>query len=248
MVDYIIRKVLTLLVKFAVCDDEQEIVDRISDKLRIYYPDECEIKAYTDGTTLLSDCRWDCFDAIFLDIGMPGLNGMEVAKKIRENGLKVKIIFVTNKDQLANKGYIYDAFRFVRKSNLEQELCEAAKSLSKFFSIQSEYLAFKTPEGEAILTTKDIMYFEGRGHFIYVVYNDESIRICGTLQEYEERMKKHGFIRIHKSYLVNYRHIRYVTKNNVVLDCGKELPLSRHRVDDTKMKIMFYSGNLGTTV
>lgn len=246
LVDYITRKVLTTLVKFAVCDDEQEIVDKISDKLRIYYPDECEIMAYTDGSILLSDCRWDYFDAIFLDIGMPGLNGMEIAKKIRDNGLKVKIIFVTNKDQLAYKGYIYDAFRFVRKSNLEQELCEAAKSLSKIFSEQSEYLVFKTPTGEAVLTTKDIKYFEGQGHFIYVVYNNESIRICGTLREYEERMKNHGFIRIHKSYLVNFRYIRYVTKNNVVLDCGKKLPLSRSRVDDTKMKIMFFSRNLVT--
>lgn len=241
--DYITRKVLIALVRFAVCDDERDVVDRVSDKLRVYYPDECEIRAYTDGASLLSDCRRNCFDAIFLDIGMPGLNGMEIAGKIRENDLRVKIIFVTNKNQLAYKGYIYDAFRFVRKSNLEQELCEAAKSLSKIFSVQSDHVVFKTPTGEAILTTKNIKYFKGQGHFIYVVYNDESIRICGTLREYEERMKNQGFIRIHKSYLVNFKYIRYLTKNNVVLACGKELPLSRHRVDDTKMKILFFQKN-----
>lgn len=246
LVDYINRKVLTTLVKFAVCDDEREIVDKVSDKLRVYYPGECEIRTYTDGTSLLSDCHLDCFDAIFLDIGMPGLNGMEIAKKIRESGLMAKIIFVTNKNQLAYKGYIYNAFRFVRKSNLEQELCEAVRSLSKIFSKQSEYLVFKTPTGETILTTKDIKYFEGHGHFIYVVYNDESIQICGTLRECEEQIKNYGFIRIHKSYLVNFRHIHSVTKDNVVLDCGKELPLSRNRVDDTKMKIMFFSRNLAT--
>lgn len=244
--DFGVRKVLTTLVKFAVCDDEQEMIARVSDKLRIYYPDECEIKTYVDGASLLSDCGSDCFDAVFLDIGMPGMNGMEVAEKIRENDHRVKIIFVTNKNELAYKGYIYGAFRFVRKSNLEQELCEAVKSLSDFFSLQSEYFVFDTPKGEIIRSVNNINYFEADGHSITMVCSDESILICGTLREYEERMRNSGFIRIHKSYLVNFRHIRSVEKNDVYLTCGKKLPLSRCRADDTRIKIMLFSKNLST--
>lgn len=237
---------LTTLVKFAVCDDEQEMIDIVSDKLRTYYPDKCEIKAYTDGVNLLSDCCLNCFDAIFLDIGMPGLNGMEIAEKIRENDRKVKIIFVTNKNELAYKGYIYNAFRFVRKNNLEQELCEAAKSLNETFSLQNEYFVFKTSAGKVIRAVKDIKYLAGQGHFIDVVCNHGSIRICGTLREYEEQMKNNGFIRIHKSYLVNFRYICSITRNNIGLSCGKELPLSRNRVNDAKIKILFFSRNLST--
>ena len=115
-----------MLVKFAVCDDERDMADLITVKLREYYPGECEIKCYVDGASLLTDSRSESFDAFFLDIGMPGLNGMELAGKIRDKNQNVKIIFVTNKDELAYKGYVYNAFRYVRKSNLEQELCEAA--------------------------------------------------------------------------------------------------------------------------
>lgn len=95
--NYVIIKGLITVVKFAVCDNEQKMLDCISDKLREYYPDECEIKTYTDGARLLSECRWSCFDALFLNINMPESNGMEIAEKIREIDRRVKIIFVSNK-------------------------------------------------------------------------------------------------------------------------------------------------------
>ncbi len=72
------------MVKFAVCDDEREMTDYISDKLREYYPNDCEIRKYEDGESLLADSRKQLFDALFLDIDMPGLDGMELAKRIRE--------------------------------------------------------------------------------------------------------------------------------------------------------------------
>ncbi|MDE7398028.1 MAG: LytTR family DNA-binding domain-containing protein [Oscillospiraceae bacterium] len=232
------------MVRFAVCDDNLEMAYRISEKLCAYYPSECEINTYVDGESLLMNGGYDCFDAIFLDIGMPKINGMQIAKKIRESNRQVKIIFVTNKNELAYKGYIYDAFRFVRKSNLDQELCEAAESLNEVLSSHDEYLAFKTPTGEIIKSVKGIKYFEAMGHYINIVCIDGTIQICGTMREYEEQMKNNGFIRIHKSYLVNFRYIYSVTKNNVNLICGKKLPLSRLRIDDTKIKLMFFPGNL----
>lgn len=165
------RKVLTAMVKFAICGDNQKMLDSISDKLREYYPDECEIKTYTDGARLLSECRRSCFDALFLDIDMSRSNGMEIAEKIREIDRQVKIIFVSNKNELAYKGYLYNAFRFVRKSNLEQDLCEAVKGLNGSFSTQRDYLVFKTSRGEAVRSVDDIKYFEIKTHFINVVCN-----------------------------------------------------------------------------
>lgn len=232
------------MIKFAVCDDEQEMIDCISEKLRVYYSDECDIKTYADGAQLLSDLRRNCFDALFLDIGMPGLNGMEIAEKIRKNNWRVKIVFVSNQNDLAYKGYLFNAFRFVRKSNLDQELCEAVKSLKEAFSSQGDYLIFKTATGEAIRAAKDIKYFEVNGHSIDVVCNDGIIHTYGMLREYEEQMRDKGFIRIHKSYLVNFRYIHLVKKNAVFLICGKELPLSRNRASDAKIKLMRFSNDL----
>lgn len=233
------------MVKFAVCDDEQEMADYISDKLREYYPEECEIKRYGDGESLLKDRQREFFDAFFLDIGMPGMNGIELAKKIREDDPYVKIIFVTNMGEHAHIGYLYDAFRFVLKSNLEPELCEAAESLKEYFDSFNEYLKFKTPTGEITRAVKDIKYFEVKGHAITMVSNEHEDQVCGTMRIYCDRMKNRGFIQIHKSYLVNFRYIYSIEKNDVKLSCGKVLPLSRNRIDEVKNKLRDFMIHIG---
>lgn len=229
------------MVKFAVCDDEWRMTDYISDKLREYYPEECEIKKYVDSESLLADSRREIFDAFFLDIGMPGLDGMELAEKIREDNQHVKIVFVTNKEELAYKGYIYGAFRYVRKSKLEQELSETAESLNKCFASLNECLSLRTPAGEITRNIKNIKYFEVKGHVVTIVCCESEDRVCGTLREYEECLKNTGFIRIHKSYLVNFRFIKFIDKKDIKLTCGKELPLSRNRVGVVKRKVLEYS-------
>lgn len=233
------------MVKFAVCDDEREIADYISDKLREYYPEECEIKKYGNVESLLTDSRREFFDAFFLDISMPSMNGIELAKKIRENNSYVKIIFVTNREELAYIGYLYDAFRFVRKSNLDSELCEAAGSLKVYFDSLNEYLNFKTPTGEIIRAVKRIKYFEVKGHAITMVSDDLEDQVCGTMRMYCDRLKNRGFIRIHKSYLVNFRYIYSVERSDVKLSCGKVLPMSRNRVDEVKNKLQDFLVHIG---
>lgn len=234
------------MVRFAICNVEPQMLGSILDKLREYYPEKCEITTYADSANFLSDYDRKCFDALFLDLDTSVLNGMEIAEKIREIDRQVKIIFVSQNNELAYKGYLYNAFRFVRKNNLEQDLCESVKSLNESFSMQRKYLVFKTSKGEAVRAIEDIKYFEIKTHFINLVCNDEVIKIYGTLREFEERIGNNGFIRIHKSYLVNFRYIRSVEENIVLLSSGEKLPLSRYRAKEAKMKMMFFSRNLVT--
>ena len=224
------------MLKFAVCDDQKADLDLVADKIREYYADECEIYKYEDGESLLEDSLTQSFDVLFLDIVMPGMDGMKLAAKIREENQNVKIVFVTNKEELAYMGYLYEAFRFVRKSNLECELWEAAESLKKYFDSANEYLEFKIPRGGITMAIKEIQYIEAKDHTIILVSNYEE-RVCGTLKEYESKLCKKGFIRIHKAYLVNLRYIYSIQKDCVKLVGGKELPLSRNRVNETKKKL-----------
>ena len=231
------------MVKFAVCDDEREMGEYIAEKLREYYPDECEIKCYVDGKSLLADSVRELFDAFFLDIGMPTLDGFSLAEKIRADNPFAKIIFVTNHTELAHIVYLYGAFRYVRKFALDEELREAAQSLKREFDMQSEFLLLRTPRGEIAKSVKDIRYFEVKGHQVTVFFDDTEERVCGTLNEYEQRLKDIGFIRIHKSYLVNFRFIEYVGKTTVTLTDGSTLVLSRNRVAETKRKLLIFSRN-----
>ncbi|MDE7361949.1 MAG: LytTR family DNA-binding domain-containing protein [Oscillospiraceae bacterium] len=233
------------MVKFAVCDDEQQAAAYISDKLIELYPGECEVKSYPDGNSLLADMRRESFDALFLDIGMPLMDGMELAGKIREDDPYIKIVFVTNRTELANLGYIYGAFRFVRKSSLEQELREALYSLNECFNSFSENLILKTPSGVVSKPPSSIQYFEVKGHTVTMVCNDGKIQVCGTMSEYNAMLENRGFIRVHKSYLVNRRYIDSVQKSDVKLSSGGLLPLSRKRAEDVKNKLNAFLINSG---
>lgn len=228
------------MVKFVVCDDEREIADLVAEKLREFYPDECEIKCYTDGKILLEDSARELFDAFFLDIRMPTLDGFTLAEKIRADNPFAKIIFVTNHTELAHIGYLYGAFRYVRKFALE-ELREAVLSLKREFDLQSEFLLLKTPFGEVVADVNSIRYFEVKGHRVTAFFDDTEERVSGTLNEYEERLKNIGFIRIHKSFLVNFRFIESIGKTTVTLTDGTALLLSRNRVAETKRKMMIFS-------
>lgn len=232
--------------KFAVCDDELKMADLVAEKLREFYPDECEIKSYVDGKTLLEDSARELFDAFFLDIGMPGLDGFALAEKIRADNPFAKIIFVTNHTELAHIGYLYGAFRYVRKFALEEELREAAQSLKHEFDLQSEFLLLKTPFGEVVRAVNSIRYFEVKGHNVTAFFDDTEERVSGTMNEYEQRLKDVGFIRIHKSFLVNFRFIESIGKNAVTLTDGSTLSLSRNRVSETKRKLLIFSRNIGT--
>ena len=229
--------------KFAVCDDEREIAEYIAEKLREFYPDECEIKCYVDGKSLLEDSARELFDAFFLDIGMPTLDGFSLAEKIRSDNPFAKIIFVTNHTELAHIGYLYGAFRYVRKFALEEELREAVQGLKREFDMQSELLLLKTPFGEVIRAVNSIKYFEVKGHQVTAFFDETEERVSGTMNEFEKRLKDVGFIRIHKSFLVNFRFIESIKKNNVILKDGTSLLLSRNRVAETKRKLLLFSRN-----
>ena len=230
--------------RFAVCDDKAVDLNIIAEKIREYYDNECEIVLYEDGKSLLADISSHPFDALFLDVMMPGLNGMELAEKIREDNQYVKIVFVTNMEEFAHMGYLYGAFRYVRKSRLNQELAETINSLKKYFDSVNKYLKFKTPTGEITRSINAIQYFEVKGHSVTVVCDNEE-RVCGTLREYENMLQKRGFIRIHKGYLVNFRHIYAIQKKDVKLISGKELPLSRNRVVKTKKRLQELLKSIG---
>lgn len=229
------------MVKFAVCDDEPEMADYISEKLREYYPGDCEIRKYGDGESLLADSRKQLFDALFLDIDMPGLDGMELAGKFREDNEYVKIIFVTNKDNLVYSSFKYVPFRFIRKTHLEEELPEAAEALRYSIAQSNATVIFNTKNGDICAQICDIIYAEVTNHKIEVYLTNEQFTMFKSMEELENELEKFGFLRTHKSFLVNHIHIASIKQNKIFTHTGLSLPLSRSRAEDVKRKLQQWS-------
>lgn len=216
-----------MLVRFAVYVDNNEITRRVPFILRELYPGECEISCYSGGEDLLNDKTLERFDAFFLGVDLPGLNGMEIAESIRKINRLGKIVFITRNNELAYKGYFYNAFRYVRTSELDRELGEAMESLYSAFASERGMVRLKSTKGDIIRDTRRVMYFKAQGHVIVMKREDGEEYLTGTMNILAERMREYGFIRIHKSFLVNKKHIASVTRFEIVLKNGRKLPISR---------------------
>lgn len=219
------------------CDDEPEMTKLISDKLRKYYPDECEIIKYEGGDSLLADSRKQLFDALFLDIDMPGLDGMEIAKKIREDNQYVKIVFVTNKDNLVYSTFKYAPFRFIRKAYLEEEFPEAAEALRDSIAQSNATIIFNTKNGDICVQVCDIVYAEIKNHTITVFLTNDNLTVFKSMDELDSELGKFGFIRTHNSFLVNHAYVKSIKQNRVFTNAGVDVPLSRSRAEEVKLKL-----------
>lgn len=229
--------------KLAVCDDDRIMVEYISDKLREYY-EECTISKYEDGKSLLADSCKQLFDALFLDIDMPGMDGMELAGKIREVNKYVKIIFVTNKEEFVYAAYKYQVFRFVRKSFLEQELSEVMADLRVALKSENEYISIETASEMMEIKIRDIKYIESQAHKSIINTVNNTFEVGKSISEYEKILGNNGFIRTHKGYLVNFRYIYSVGNTDVNLTDKSKVPLSRNKIKETKTKLQVYTRSI----
>lgn len=229
------------MIRIAVVDDEQIILNSIHKKIaKILYDlnAEFEIQDFTSGKTALKEITEKGFDIIFLDIDMPDISGMTIAKKIRMQEENIEIVFITNKDEL-----VYDAikvvpFRFIRKSRFDEEIKEALHEfIAKLNNIKLFYI-FSTSNGEKTVQPTQIRYVEVSSHKLSIHMLNESFITNGNLKDIEEQFYTYGFIKVHQSFLVNFRVINYIKRNEVILDNGTALPLSRSRYEKTKFEYM----------
>ena len=230
-------------IRIAVCDDEQESADLIAGAVASVFKKkevDTEICVYTSASQLLWDMDVKGFILLFLDIDMPDLDGVELGKKLRAEGNRVDIIFVSNREDR-----VFDTMKiapvcFVRKSHILTDIPEAIELyLDKQQSLEQKIVIRSKDQ---IITVKagSVMYVEGdrNQQSIYSENDEKPLRIRSTMQEIEEAFGKLGFIRIHKGYIVNADYIKVIDGNDIVLKNGVRLPVSRRKLQEVKEKYL----------
>ena len=172
---------------------------------------------------------------------MPQITGIDIAKKLRIKLESTEIIFVTNKDEMVYDIIQYTPFRFIRKSRLEIEIEEALETYLKKKNHQNAIYFFSTEQGKKPVNIVTIVYIEVKSHKLTIYEQDKVFSANGNLNTIEKEISQYGFIRIHKSYLVNFRYINLICQKEVTLDNGNTLPLSRRKFESTKKELMRFS-------
>lgn len=244
---YYKRSEVFYMIRIAIVDDDNMFWERIKSLLvKIMNTTNIEytINTFIDGDDFLSSDL--TFDLLLFDIDMPKINGFDLVKRM--NSLKLKcsrysVIYISNYENLVFESFKYSPLRFVRKNMLESDFPEAIEAfLSKYLN-ENNCFAFIDRESNAYVKIRlmDIMYFESFGHDICVVEKTGKVykikrNIDYTLNRLENQYSSNGFIRSHKSYLVNYRHIYKIQENKIYFMKGNIALITIRNVKEFKIK------------
>ena len=184
------------------------------------------------------------YDLIFLDIELPGINGMEAAEAMREHDPETPIIFVTNLAQYAVHGYAVDALDFVVKPVEYYDFkLRMDKAMRKIWRTEQRSLSIPTDSGFRVVAVTDIAYIDVANHDLaYHLANGETIIVRGTLSKTESSLDGTTFVRISNNCLANMAHIKEIKGTDIHMANGDVIYFSRSRRKPALETIARYLG------
>ena len=217
-----------------ICDDNAEqssLCKQAILRLSRQHGIHAKIKAFPSGDAMLFEAGdvYATLDLVYLDIHMPGQNGMETAKRLREIGYLGDIVFFTVSPDFAIAGYDVSALHYMVKNKTTDEKFEEIflRACERKARRESEVLVLTCAGESRCIPVEDIRYFEIQQRIVTVVYAKERFEFYSTMMRLEEQLFNRGFVRTHKSFLVNKRYIHSIDSARVLLDSGEELPVGK---------------------
>ena len=228
------------MLKILICDDEPKMLEDIAE-LTKESVSGAEIRTFQSGRELVKFLRGNTgADVLLLDIDMPDLSGLDVARLLSELPASPLLIFVTGHDELVYDSLQFHPFGFVRKSHLEPELSAVLSDAVREVNGREKHFHFRVAEGDVKLRLGEILYFESDGNYIRLFTEAEEYRFRETLASLENALSSAGFVRIHKGFLVNQAVVKMVNAEECVLENGAHLPMGRSYAEDARKKLMRY--------
>ena len=186
------------------------------------------------------------YDLVFMDIGLPGISGMEAAEYLRASDTETPIIFVTSLAQYAAKGYEVQALDFILKPvEYYAFMMRMDRALRVLRRNGRRHTVVKTADGLRVIPFDELSYIEVRNHELtyHLIERDAApVTARGSLNKVEEELADGPFVRISASFLANMNHIRLIRGSELLLTNGEKLLFSRPKRRAAVQKITAYLG------
>lgn len=199
-------------------------------------------RAFENAEDMLDAARHEPFTHYFLDIAMPCMDGMTAAQEIRSFDQDAKIVFLTSFREYAYQGFRVRASDYLLKPVAGKELHELLERFRTEEEISGEGLSIQNGHGLMRIPFVLLSHLEVNQKKLYFHMADGKLRqLPGTLAEYErELLTRLEFVKIHRSYIVNLRHVSMLSPEGCVLFSGKNLPVSRLLYKQVRQAYMEY--------
>ncbi|MEG2640553.1 MAG: LytTR family DNA-binding domain-containing protein [Bacilli bacterium] len=218
------------MIKIAIVEDNKEDAKQFKEYIKQYQEEQkviFDIKIFSSGIIFLEEYQGN-FDIIFMDIDLPGQNGLETSKILRERDAKVVLIFLTNLAKYAIKGYSVNAFDFIAKpityfsfsTMLKRALTKCSFEKGTDVTINNQGVIVK-------VDVDSILYIEVYNHRLIFHTDSGDFSEWKSLSSIENEYVSYGFAKGSASFLINLRRVKCIFGNQVSLDNGTPVYLSR---------------------
>ena len=224
--------------KIAICEDQAVQVNLLNNKIKKWandYDIEVTINNFTTAESFLFEWEdYDKYDIIFLDIKLGKISGVELSNIIREKNKNVDIVFVTGFFKYALHGYKVGALQYLMKPIKISDLYFCLNKTQERISNKNDkyMMILETPKKYIKLNCNEIHYCIMFSPYIDIHTSSEKITVRKKISELEREIPSKYFIRCHRSYIVNLKYVKSITKDSVVLGSGIRIPISRGRYKD----------------
>lgn len=228
--------------KIGICEDDvthQNLLTAALDSYRTPAGEHIQYDIYCNGLELLASINTNLYDALLLDILMPGFTGIDTAREIRESNKNIPIIFLTTSDEFAIESYRVHAIDYLIKPVNQNTLFE---TLNRIYTLTENTLeksiVAQTSKAIFVFSLSEIEFVEINNRTLSFHIIDGTVKsISGRLSDYEDVLLRHSeFLKVHRSYIINMDFMKTLNQRSFITLTGDEVPVSRNLLPDIRRR------------
>lgn len=210
------------VIVLGLCDDDKRELEKAEKAVNTYFSERgknVEIHKFDKPSDFLDSLSSTSYAVVLLDICMPGLTGIDVAREIRESGTECGVIFLTTSREYAVEAFEVNAVQYLIKPYTQSSLDDALDKAMKHVDKPERFIVKKVDGVMRRFSVDKIVLVESDKHYVEIITSDGDVcRIRATIDELCEDLKEFGnFAQPHKSYLVNMKYVKSVSSDSVVV-------------------------------
>lgn len=236
------------MIKIAFCDDDSAVLSDLHRLLALYRAEkniEIDDAPFQSPLDLIAEIEQGIrFDILFLDVLMPGENGIDAAAEIRNYDKNAKIIFLTSSAEFAVQSYTVNAFYYQLKPVCTENFFRLMDSVLAQCKIeQANSLILHSKTGITRIKPAQLEYCEVIHRTLFIHLTSGKVLECiGSLDELAKQLIPCGsFLRPHRSYLVNLEYIQNLSYRAITMSCLAEIPIPRGKYNEIKNAFLEYA-------
>jgi DNA-binding LytR/AlgR family response regulator len=231
-----------------VVDDEGPALADLARQLRAL-PETADVRTAASGHEALRTLAERPFDAVFLDVRMPGIDGLELARVLRRFETPPAVVFVSAYETGAVGAFELKALDYLMKPVSRRRLTEA---LNRVREARGDATARAADDvvplptlrgGTRLVPRESILYLEADGDYVRVICDKERFLMRGRVSDLARRWRPHGFVQVHRGYVANLRRAVEVRPQlngtaTLAFPDGREIPVARRKVSELRRELV----------